>query len=398
MQARSTHFTDSITKWKVISMKHQKLSRSLVALFALIAFLIATESRSITGPYPSEGQRRNAFVTQTTPASASGFGRTYTGMSDGSAAIALDENTFVVASDERNTSNENRLGIYRANQDGAQVNSISLGAALIPDPDKEADIEGAARIGKRVYWIASHGRDKEGKLKPARHRFFATEIEGQGGEIKVRLAGTAGPFKAYTKLLGDMLNDPKLAALELKALNEKPLAPEKGGINIEGLSATRDNKLLIGFRSPLRAGKALLVPLENPDALVEEKEGVVAIFGAPVELDLEGLGVRDMQYWKEKDIYLILAGSVDAGGVFKLFTWTGKPDQKPELIKGAAGKSLDLSCFNPEAIVTYPNSNVFQLLSDDGDMLIRSKQGKTTENKKLPDAERLFRSLWLSWS
>jgi hypothetical protein len=33
-----------------------------------------------------------------------------------------------------------------------------------------------------------------------------------------------------------------------------------GGLNIEGLAATPDGQLLIGFRNPLSEGKALLLP------------------------------------------------------------------------------------------------------------------------------------------
>ena len=40
----------------------------------------------------------------------------------------------------------------------------------------EADLEGSARVGDLIYWIASHGRDSNGRRQPHRLRFFATPI------------------------------------------------------------------------------------------------------------------------------------------------------------------------------------------------------------------------------
>jgi len=47
------------------------------------------------------------------------------------------------------------------------------------------------------------------------------------------------------------------------------LAPKTpGALNIEGLCATPDHKLLIAFRNPLPQSKALLIPLENPEQVI----------------------------------------------------------------------------------------------------------------------------------
>ncbi|HEX8179851.1 MAG TPA: hypothetical protein VF525_09945, partial [Pyrinomonadaceae bacterium] len=111
------------------------------------------------------------------PASQLTAGLTYAGMCDGSAAAALDEQTFVVASDEATlkqgpTPQRNVLGVYRIDQGGAPLQTVDLSAALAPEPNNpaqhdpehvEADIEGAARIGDRIYWITSHGHNSKGK-------------------------------------------------------------------------------------------------------------------------------------------------------------------------------------------------------------------------------------------
>ena len=117
---------------------------------------------------------------------------TYSGPCDASAAVALDAAYFVVGDDERNT-----LHVYRQGQAQA-VGSLDLSKFLATAADEESDIEGAAAIGTRIYWITSHGRNSKGKARPSRQRFFATEVlPGQPPTLK-----PVG--QAYVDLLRDM--------------------------------------------------------------------------------------------------------------------------------------------------------------------------------------------------
>ena len=51
--------------------------------------------------------------------------------------------------------------------------------------------------------------------------------------------------------------------------NEAKNAPEsENGLNIEGLTKTPQGNLLIGFRNPIPEGRALLIPLNNPQECV----------------------------------------------------------------------------------------------------------------------------------
>src|SRR5882672_6181940 len=166
----------------------------------------------------------------------------YRGMCDASAAVALDVNSFVVASDE-----DNVLRIYRRDQP-TPVQTVDLTAFLNAD-DRETDIEAAAAIGNRIFWITSHGRNRKGKDRPARQRLFATDIAQRGGILTVVPAGYA-----YGRLLGDLVSAPQLARYRLgEASTLPPKTP--GALNIEGLAATPDGKLLIGFRNPVPGGK-----------------------------------------------------------------------------------------------------------------------------------------------
>ena len=96
----------------------------------------------------------------------------------------------------------------------------------------------------------------------------------------------------YTRLLDDLVQAPDLAKYDLEGASKK--APEdKDGLNIEALAATPQGTLMIGFRNPIPDGKALIVPLDNPQQVVA---GERAKLGPPIELSLKGLGIRSIEY------------------------------------------------------------------------------------------------------
>jgi len=284
---------------------------------------------------------------------------TFNGPCDASAAVAIDASHFIVANDENNT-----LRIYRQGQP-APVASLNLTNFLGTAADEESDIEGAAAIGSRIFWITSHGRNSKGKARPARQRFFATEVvPGQPPTVK-----PVG--QAYANLLNEMLKPYRLD----EAASRPPEAD--GGLNIEGLAATADGKLLIGLRNPLPQQRALIIPLENPDEVIA---GQRARFGEPILLDLGQRGIRSIERIGKG--YLIVAGPTGDQGSFALFRWSGQRDETPTPVAG-----IDLTNLRPEALFTIPGSNRVQLLSDDGGIVVGG-----LECKKLPAANQRFRS------
>jgi hypothetical protein len=176
-------------------------------------------------------------------------------MSDASAAVALDAGTFLAADDETNS-----LRVYAIDGDGTPLALHDLSGFLGVEPKHpEADIEGAARVGTRVYWITSHGRNKNGKPRPNRYRFFATEVRGSGEGVTLTEVG-----QAHRGIVPAMLAEPALADLQLQRVagadaeqargaKRRRLAPKDEGLNIEGLSAAADGRsLYIGLRNPCR--------------------------------------------------------------------------------------------------------------------------------------------------
>src|SRR5215813_14103983 len=157
---------------------------------------------------------------------------TYKGMCDGSAGIAITPDLFVVANDDSQT-----LRVYRrGTPEPLKEFDKDLNKFLGTDDanNKEADIEAAARIKGRVYWITSHGRDSDAKERETRRRFFATEIKVTSDKVTIKPVQ-----RPYKRLLDDLLNAESLSRYKRLLQNGAKLAPEeKGGLNIEGLAAT----------------------------------------------------------------------------------------------------------------------------------------------------------------
>jgi len=299
----------------------------------------------------------------------------FEGAVDGSAGADVGDGFFVGATDEP-PDGDDGLRLYDV-KGGPSPKTLDVGleaavkSALAVEKIKECDLEGAAKIGDLIFWIGSHGRNKDAKEKKERQVLFATKLSGVGKDAKLEIAG-----KVYTKLLDDLVNDPALAPFDLgKAAT---LAPkDEGALNIESLAADGD-KLWIGFRNPKnKAKEALLVPLLNPTEAI--KEGARAKLGDPVTLKLGGLGVRDMVAWD--DGFLIIAGDfVDrfeqGAKPSRVFLW--KPGTDPQDI------GVDFGDLNPEAIVIMGQGDKagILILSDDG-----KYPGRSDKN--------VFRGVWL---
>ena len=292
-------------------------------------------------------------------------------MCDASAGFALTDDLFVAADDE-----SNELRTYSRSRPGHPVAKLDLRRFLLVGRDNdETDIEGSAQVGDIVFWMTSHGRNKDGKPRPTRQRFFATRLNTTSGQPRLELVG-----QLYAGLLRDLSFDPQLKPFGLYAASQ--LAPkDKGALNIEGLCSRPDGSLLIAFRNPVPNKKALLVPLLNPAELVAGK-GARAKFGPPIQLDFDGNGIRDLV--QQNGTYYIIAGAHNGRDDFQLYSWNGA--DALTMLHDWKGS------FNPEAVVPVPGhpKNLI-ILSDDG-----SRKTKGTPCKMLPEAQRKFRTVLLT--
>jgi hypothetical protein len=295
----------------------------------------------------------------------------FEGAVDGSAGAYVGSGFFVGATDE-----DNELRLYDS-KGGPSPKTLDVGVAaavrkaLGLEKIGECDLEGAAKIGDLIFWIGSHGRDKNAREDKERQVLFATQLGGTGKNAKLEIAG-----KVYTRFIDDLLADPALAPFDLAKAATRT-SKNEGGLNIESLAADV-GKLWIGFRSPKSKTKdALLVPLLNPTEIIEK--GARAKLGNPVLLNLGGLGVRDMTAWH--DGFLIVAGDyVDrfqpGAKPSRVFWW--KPGSEPKDIE------VDFGNLDPEAIMIMGEGDAARIL-------ILSDDGKYPGRK----AKKAFRGVWL---
>jgi hypothetical protein len=290
----------------------------------------------------------------------------FTGTCDASGAVRLGGSLVAVADDE-----DNLLRVYDSAAPGAPVEVVETASMLADARGKhpEMDLEAAARVGERIYWLASHGRKKSGKPAPSRLRLFATDVASDG---RLVFAGSV-----YERLVEDLAALPGAGLAAAAA--RSPSA--EGGLNIEGLGATAEGALLLGFRSPVGPdGRALVVPIENPAAVVERGER--AVLGAPRRLDLGGRGVRALE--REGGEHIIVGGGSGAEVVAaRLYTWDGRG----ESVREVAG--VRFGDLNPEALAWLDGRLL--VLSDDGE---RRMGGRPCKKLREPGARR-FRAVWV---
>lgn len=325
---------------------------------------LAAAHGSVQTPPTRTGERQ-----ATSPAAvvAPGTEVVFRGMCDASGAIPIDTRRFAVADDE-----DNLIRIYDAELGGTPL-AISAIEGL-EDNGQELDLEGAARVSDYGLWIASHGRGKDGTRLMTRINLFLSTAPDPDRPLK--LVG-----KPYRALLSVLAAEPRLQRFHLKQAAE--IAPSQpGGLNIEGLTARPDGGILIGFRSPVPRGHALIVGLSNPVEVA--RDAAPPVFDVVRQFDLgEGRGIRALSQWHGR--YLMIGGSPTYTTTSQLYTWDGHS-------KDASLVALDLSAYNPEAFFTPEGRDLFMVLSDDGEV-----DHHGTPCKYLRDTGRKqFRGLWTS--
>jgi Protein of unknown function (DUF3616) len=234
-----------------------------------------------------------------------------TGIFEPSAVQQLPDGRFLVVEDEKS----HPLSLFSIGADGA-VDSSALKAGLLQlfsEFWKLDDLEGLAldRAG-RVYGITSHSRDAEGDEKKSREKLVRFRVEG----LRVVHPQVAGGLKQAL-----VARHPVLAT----AAGVRDVKSGHG-LNIEGLELSPDpQQLLVGFRSPLREGRALIARIENPAAIFDADEAPRI---APVldELDLGGHGIRGLAWVPALGAYLVIGGPASREeDPFDLWRWSGEP-------------------------------------------------------------------------
>ena len=174
------------------------------------------------------------------------------------------------------------------------------------------DLEGLAldRAGF-VYAVTSHSRDESGKVKPSRERLVRFRIDEKRVDKPKVVEGLKRALTQTHPVLA--------AAAEVRDVKRG------GGLNIEALEISPDQqRLLIGFRSPLLGGLALIASVENPSRMFEADEAP-RVAAELDELDLGGHGIRGLAYVPAMGGYLVIGGPVSrSASPFDLWLWSGQ--------------------------------------------------------------------------
>jgi hypothetical protein len=207
---------------------------------------------------------------------------------------------------------EGQVFWVRLDQNGRQadaVKAVGLGVGI-------EDLEGITTDGTHFYVVSSQSRPKaiaaEGLVR------FKFDARNQGVEGVEAISG-------LKKFLVENV-------AELREGADK--TGKDGGLNIEGIAwDPRRGRLLLGLRSPVVDGHALLVPLR-----LRDPRGAFSIDNLEVEgskairLPLGGVGIRGVEYDGRANVFRIISGAGEDQDQtdFGLWEWDGD-ETKPVL-------------------------------------------------------------------
>jgi hypothetical protein len=174
---------------------------------------------------------------------------TTAGSSDASAGIALDASYMVVGDDEGNV-----LRVYPRGG-GVAIKEWEFGSLL--GLTKELDLEAGTRIGNTLYFTGSHSNKSDGSEADNREHLFAADVSGTGANTEFTFKGSYGGLETQLTTW-DRTNAHGKGAnyYGFVASSADKVPPESAaGFSIEGMAATADGQLLLGFRAPLASAQ-----------------------------------------------------------------------------------------------------------------------------------------------
>ncbi len=220
-----------------------------------------------------------------------------------------------------------------------------------------------------VYATTSHALPRNGIQTGDRQLVVRFDVRGDS------LVNT-NVFRGLEAALASL--ESSLADAERKLTKTRGPSP---GLNIEGLAwDPRTNHLLFGLRGPLHNGRAIIIALENPDDVFER--GAAPLLAQPVDLDLEGQGIRDISYDPDIGAFLVVAGAsgMSAWGHAALWSWSGGQAAPVHL------RASVLDPLKPEgvSVATVAGQRVILFVCDDGTLDTKFFKGRAPTNRGTP--------------
>lgn len=209
------------------------------------------------------------------------------------------------------------------------IKNVDIGTSII-------DLEGITTDGEYFYIVGSQSKSKGADLAGlARFKFDAASQRAIGTEAAAGLR----------KFLAD--NVAELRGMEKTKYKD-------GGINIEGIAWDPQNKrLLLGLRSPIVDGNALVVPLKLRDPKGAFSFDNIEVEGRKaIRLPLGGAGLRSIEYDESRKAFFLITGAGPNSEKMDFKTWEWNGDS-------AAPARRELETFDrrlkPEGITRFAN-------------------------------------------
>jgi pSer/pThr/pTyr-binding forkhead associated (FHA) protein len=198
------------------------------------------------------------------------------------------------------------MAINESGRQSGPIKPIEYGGSV-------ADPEGITYGGSFFYVVGSQSHAEQGE----RNALVRFAID----PVKQIVLGKADVMSGLRDFL--IANVPQLKAVADMKGND-------GGVDVEGIAydATND-RLLLGLRSPLSSGKALIVPIKLRDPRGSFSTENVLPPSPAIEVQLGGLGIRDIEFDLRSNSYFIIAGAPvhGEGPSFSLWEWNSGADQ-----------------------------------------------------------------------
>jgi hypothetical protein len=263
---------------------------AFVLALALIAVLLSL--------YP-QFDRVSATVT---PAPATPMTEFTGGTFEASGVVHVSGTDGVLFVDDGRTDEVFWMKLGEGRMQAGTIIPVKLGASVV-------DLEGITTDGSHYYVVGSQSKSTGGdRAGLVRFRFDAPGQRAEGTEV----------VSGLKRFLAENV-------AELNGMSNRKY--KDGGINVEGIAwDPRTGRLLLGLRSPIINGDALVVPLRLRDPRGPFSYDNLEVEGAKaIRLGLKGAGVRSIEFDERSNAFRVIAGAgpnpekLD----FTLWEWNG---------------------------------------------------------------------------
>jgi hypothetical protein len=198
----------------------------------------------------------------------------------------------------------------------------------------ELDASGKQLGSIKAVKLGVHIEDPEGITTDGTHFYIVgSQSKGKGAQ-QVGLARFKFDPKTQSVAEVQTVSELKKYLTENVAELREPGAKtaRKDGINIEGLAwDAQGERLLLGLRSPLVDGQALVIALPMKEARGPfSADNIKTAETKAIKLALGGLGIRSMEYDSRSQAFRIIAGATESQAKtdFRLLEWKDGKEHK----------------------------------------------------------------------